>query len=151
MNPPGALSVNQLVEPQKDAALSSSRLGGSLSPSGLKIKKNFNLGKKIDEWWTAVRSSFTPKDADDKQAPSSDTSSNYRSNVNSQSKGRRERRRLSVTVVLLGLIIMTRSEVLLNQVALLLDSDRSFRLLICLRIKRHSDSVKFNRASTPRN
>ncbi|EGG02429.1 RIM15-related serine/threonine-protein kinase [Melampsora larici-populina 98AG31] len=76
--------------PQSDLPLShqgpstsTPRLVDTFSPSGTKIKKNFNLGKKIDEWWNAVRSSFT-LNSDDKQSSSSDTSSNYRSNLASQ-------------------------------------------------------------------
>lgn len=38
----------------------------AISPSG-KRKKNFNLGRKIDEWWTAVKSSFNP---DEPRTPS---------------------------------------------------------------------------------
>ncbi|KAG0141382.1 hypothetical protein CROQUDRAFT_98817 [Cronartium quercuum f. sp. fusiforme G11] len=87
--------------PQKDEnhaqGPSSSRLPSSILPSGFKVKKNFNLGKKIDEWWNAVRSSFTLNNLDDKEAPSSDTTSNYRLNLGSLPKPKQESRRVSVS------------------------------------------------------
>ncbi|KAH9814655.1 RIM15-related serine/threonine-protein kinase [Melampsora americana] len=85
LRPPSTkpLPAAQSARPNQGPSSSTSRLADSSSPSGTKIKKNFNLGKKIDEWWNAVRSSFN-LNLDDKQSSSSDTSSNYRSNPNSQ-------------------------------------------------------------------
>ncbi|CAH7675545.1 hypothetical protein BY996DRAFT_6609395 [Phakopsora pachyrhizi] len=40
-------------------SVSSSSLHYSNSFYGGKLKKNFNLGKKIEDWWNTVRSSFT--------------------------------------------------------------------------------------------
>ncbi|CAH7670204.1 hypothetical protein PPACK8108_LOCUS4915 [Phakopsora pachyrhizi] len=43
----------------QSTSVSSSSLRYSNSFYGGKLKKNFNLGKKIEDWWNTVRSSFT--------------------------------------------------------------------------------------------
>ncbi|CAH7670133.1 hypothetical protein PPACK8108_LOCUS4822 [Phakopsora pachyrhizi] len=43
----------------QSTSVSSSSLHYSNSFYGGKLKKNFNLGKKIEDWWNTVRSSFT--------------------------------------------------------------------------------------------
>ncbi|KNZ45695.1 AGC protein kinase [Puccinia sorghi] len=48
--------------------------------AGGKTKKNFTLGKKIDDWWNAVRTSFTMNPEDKTSAASSDAGSSYRVN-----------------------------------------------------------------------
>ncbi|EHS63719.1 AGC protein kinase [Puccinia graminis f. sp. tritici CRL 75-36-700-3] len=61
------------------ASHSSSSIPGA-HPAG-KTKKNFTLGKKIDDWWNAVRTSFTLNPEDKTNASSSETSSSYRTNL----------------------------------------------------------------------
>lgn len=63
--PPHAVRSNSVNVP---------KLGG-------KSKKNFTLGKKIDDWWNAVRTSFTPSVDDRRNSASSDVGSSYRTNV----------------------------------------------------------------------
>ncbi|CAH7682791.1 AGC protein kinase [Phakopsora pachyrhizi] len=66
----------------QSTSASTSSLRYSNSFYGGKLKKNFNLGKKIDDWWNAVRSSFTVT-LDDKIGPpeGSSGSSQHRWNV----------------------------------------------------------------------
>lgn len=71
------------LQHQGSSSRATSKTRDSSSLSGLKVRKNFNLGKKIDEWWNAVRSSFT-LNQDDKPASTSDTSSQHRVRLNSQ-------------------------------------------------------------------
>ncbi|POW09583.1 hypothetical protein PSTT_06766 [Puccinia striiformis] len=78
--------TKHLTGSQADLSRTQSSIVASHSSSSIlsvqrggKTKKNFTLGKKIDDWWNAVRTSFTSNPED--RASSSDAGSNYRVNL----------------------------------------------------------------------
>ncbi|PLW36391.1 hypothetical protein PCASD_13722 [Puccinia coronata f. sp. avenae] len=74
-------SQADLAHPQSSILASHSSNSVPTSQSGVKTKKNFTLGKKIDDWWNAVRTSFTLNPEDKTNTAGSDAGSIYRMNL----------------------------------------------------------------------